>query len=113
MHDDGCKVLVAGSTMIVMCSGDMEARWHEHLARQSELEWEDHQVEMAHEANETLRAREPEMWEAREATDPYWPPPEVDDIERIEPEVVHWPDAPNSAFFHDFAVPSTGGPSFG
>ena len=64
------------------------ADWAEYDAWEAE-----YQAQMAQEANETLEDREPELWDARAATDPYWPPQEVDDTEQVEPEIVHWPDA--------------------
>ena len=39
-------------------------------------------------ADRALRLNEPELWSARADTDPDWPPPELDDIEIQEPEII-------------------------
>ncbi|MGW8286349.1 MAG: hypothetical protein ACWGPR_11595, partial [Candidatus Deferrimicrobiaceae bacterium] len=60
------------------CFGDMEMRWAMAICEAQEAE---HELEMSAEANATLFDREPDFWSERAATDPYWPPPEVDPFE--------------------------------
>ncbi len=66
-----------------------EESWIAGLVAQCEADEEEYELEKSHIANETLWNREPEMWSAREATDPHWPPPEVDMTEVQQPEVFH------------------------
>lgn len=60
--------------------------WFAFLAAQCERDWEEHEHEQWIEDAETLQEREPEIFQARDGVDPYWPPPELDRFEEIEPE---------------------------
>lgn len=51
------------------------------MAELSALDEANYEVEASVEYNTSLYEREPEFWSEREATDPYWPPPEVDPFE--------------------------------
>ena len=57
------------------------------LELRHDREWEDHQHELALEDVDTLQGRELEFFEMREAVDPYWPPPELDQFEECEPDL--------------------------
>lgn len=58
------------------------------IIERSEREQEEQDREEGIAQDRTLRTREPELWSARADTDPHWPPPEVDDIEVQEPEII-------------------------
>lgn len=58
----------------------------DQLQAQSDEEWAEHELEMNFEDAQTLRARAPAMFEERAVTDPFWPPPELNDLEECEPD---------------------------
>lgn len=67
---------------VFACHGDFEAHWIAAQVLAQEMEYQLYQaeldLELSREANALLCELEPEFWASREATDPYWPPPECD-----------------------------------
>lgn len=63
---------------------EMEEAWIAGLIDQQELEWGVDDLEQCVAEDRTLYEREPDFWSAREATDPHWPPAEVDPFESTD-----------------------------
>jgi len=79
-------VLSTDPPVVIWECSAMEEAWHRHMAAASEpteQEWAEYEVELTRAEDATLFDREPDFWSYRAATDPYWPPPEVDPFEQV------------------------------